>query len=90
MEEFVEEEAARRTARLNLTARLTSLQGFRVAIDPRAEQRHREWAEREIDEALQILPTPRQPADVLEPTRALQRCQGCRTRTDAMPAAVAA
>jgi Ser/Thr protein kinase RdoA (MazF antagonist) len=42
----------------------------RVAIDPRAEQRHREWAEREIDEALRILPTPRQLADVLALTRA--------------------
>jgi Ser/Thr protein kinase RdoA (MazF antagonist) len=42
----------------------------RVAIDPRAEHRHREWAEREIDEALRILPTPRQLADVLELTRA--------------------
>jgi Ser/Thr protein kinase RdoA (MazF antagonist) len=30
------------------------------------EQRHREWAEREIDEALQILPTPRQLTDVLD------------------------
>jgi len=41
-----------------------------IAIDPRAEPRHREWAEREIDEALRILPTPRQLADVLELTRA--------------------
>jgi Ser/Thr protein kinase RdoA (MazF antagonist) len=40
-----------------------------IAIDPRAEPRHREWAEREIDEALHILPTPRQLADVLELTR---------------------
>ncbi|MGI5282261.1 phosphotransferase enzyme family protein [Nonomuraea polychroma] len=38
----------------------------RVAIAPEAEPRHREWAEREIDEALRILPTPRQLADVLE------------------------
>lgn len=37
-----------------------------VAIDPRTERRHREWAEREIDEALEILPTPRQLANVLE------------------------
>ncbi|MEW1845300.1 aminoglycoside phosphotransferase family protein [Nonomuraea angiospora] len=37
----------------------------RVALDPRAERRHREWAEREIDEALRILPTPRQLSDVL-------------------------
>jgi Ser/Thr protein kinase RdoA (MazF antagonist) len=41
-----------------------------VAIEPRAERRHREWAEREIDEALRILPTPRQLAEVLELTRA--------------------
>jgi len=41
-----------------------------VAIDPQAERRHREWAEREIDEALRILPTLRQLADVLELTRA--------------------
>ena len=41
-----------------------------IAIDPRAEPRHREWAEREIDEALRILPTPRQLADVLDLTRA--------------------
>lgn len=40
----------------------------RVAIDPGAEQRHREWAEREISEALRILPTPRQLADVLKVT----------------------
>ncbi|MFI6741722.1 phosphotransferase enzyme family protein [Nonomuraea sp. NPDC050451] len=37
----------------------------RIALDPTAEPRHREWAEREIDEALRILPTPRQLADVL-------------------------
>ncbi|MEV6037209.1 phosphotransferase [Nonomuraea sp. NPDC052116] len=37
----------------------------RVALDPKAERRHREWAEREIDEGLRILPTPRQLADVL-------------------------
>jgi Ser/Thr protein kinase RdoA (MazF antagonist) len=30
----------------------------RIAIDPRTEPRHREWAEREVDEALRILPTP--------------------------------
>jgi Ser/Thr protein kinase RdoA (MazF antagonist) len=40
----------------------------RVAIDPRAELRHRMWAEREIDETLRILPTPRQLADVLDLT----------------------
>lgn len=44
-----------------------------IALDPQAERRHREWAEREIDEALRILPTPRQLADVLELTRARQR-----------------
>ena len=42
----------------------------RVSLDPRAERRHRDWAEREIDEALRILPTPRQLADVLQLTRA--------------------
>jgi Ser/Thr protein kinase RdoA (MazF antagonist) len=42
----------------------------RVALDPHAEPRHREWAEREIDEALRLLPTPRQLADVLELTHA--------------------
>jgi Ser/Thr protein kinase RdoA (MazF antagonist) len=31
-----------------------------IALDPRTEQQHREWAEREIDEALTILPTPRE------------------------------
>jgi Ser/Thr protein kinase RdoA (MazF antagonist) len=43
----------------------------RVATDPRAEPRHREWAEREIDEALRILPTPQHLADVLQLTRRL-------------------
>jgi Ser/Thr protein kinase RdoA (MazF antagonist) len=43
----------------------------RVAVDPRAERRHREWAEREIDEALRILPTPERLADVLTLTRAV-------------------
>jgi aminoglycoside phosphotransferase (APT) family kinase protein len=41
----------------------------RVAADPAAEPRHREWAEREIDEGLRTLPTPRQLAEVLELTR---------------------
>jgi Ser/Thr protein kinase RdoA (MazF antagonist) len=41
-----------------------------VALDPRAERRDRDWAEREIDEALRILPTPQQLADVLELTHA--------------------
>ncbi|WP_170223476.1 phosphotransferase enzyme family protein [Nonomuraea turkmeniaca] len=44
----------------------------RVAVDPTAEQRHREWAEREIDEALRILPSPRQLAEVLELARAAE------------------
>ncbi|QFY14511.1 phosphotransferase [Nonomuraea phyllanthi] len=38
----------------------------RIAVDSEAEPRHREWAEREIDEMLRILPTPRQLADVLQ------------------------
>jgi hypothetical protein len=42
----------------------------RAALDPQAEPRHCEGAEREIDEGLRILPTPRQLADVLEMTRA--------------------
>ncbi|WP_431922066.1 phosphotransferase enzyme family protein [Nonomuraea jabiensis] len=42
----------------------------RVALDPEAERRHRDWAEREIDESLRILPTPRQLADVLALTAA--------------------
>jgi Ser/Thr protein kinase RdoA (MazF antagonist) len=42
----------------------------RVAMDPLAEPRHREWAEREIDEALRILPTPGQLAAVLKLTSA--------------------
>ncbi|MGW0802399.1 phosphotransferase [Nonomuraea sp. NPDC002799] len=37
----------------------------RVALDQGAEPRHREWAEREIDEFLRLLPTPGQLADVL-------------------------
>jgi Ser/Thr protein kinase RdoA (MazF antagonist) len=53
-----------------LASRLNFLLGqTAVAIDPRAEPRHREWAESEIEEALQILPTPRQLADVLALTR---------------------
>jgi len=32
----------------------------RLALDPRTEPRHREWAEREIDAMLRIMPTPRQ------------------------------
>jgi Ser/Thr protein kinase RdoA (MazF antagonist) len=41
----------------------------RVALDPRAELRRREWAAREIDELLHIMPTPDQLADVLAVTR---------------------
>ena len=41
-----------------------------IALDPQAEQRHRDWAEREIDEALTVLPTPRQLTAVLELTHA--------------------
>ena len=40
----------------------------RLALDPRTEPRHREWAEREIDMLLHIMPTPRQLADVLAVT----------------------
>ncbi|GGT26839.1 phosphotransferase enzyme family protein [Nonomuraea spiralis] len=41
----------------------------RVAVDAGAERRHRDWAEREIDETLRITPTPRLLADVLERVR---------------------
>lgn len=41
-----------------------------VAIDPATEREDREWAEREIDEALRILPTSQQLADVLAMARA--------------------
>jgi Ser/Thr protein kinase RdoA (MazF antagonist) len=40
----------------------------RVALDPAAEPRHREWAEREIEETLLLTPTPRHMADVLAVT----------------------
>jgi Ser/Thr protein kinase RdoA (MazF antagonist) len=40
------------------------LRQVRIAIDPAAEPQHRDWAEREIDEALRILPTPAQLAGV--------------------------
>jgi Ser/Thr protein kinase RdoA (MazF antagonist) len=53
------------TSRLNFLLLQTG-----IAIDPRAEPRHRDWAEREIDEALGILPTPQQLVDVLDLTRA--------------------
>lgn len=46
-------------SRLNFLLRQTA-----VALDPAAEPRHRDWAEREIDEALRILPTPAQLADL--------------------------
>jgi hypothetical protein len=42
-----------------------------IAIDPQAGPRDRDWAEREIDESLRILPTPQQLADVLELTRSI-------------------
>jgi hypothetical protein len=42
-----------------------------IALDPQTEQRHHHWAEREIDEALTILPTPQQLTAVLTLTRAL-------------------
>ena len=51
--------------RLNFLWRQT-----RIATDPAAEARHRAWAEREIAEALDILPTPQQLADVLQMTGA--------------------
>lgn len=41
----------------------------RLALDPRTEPGHREWAEREIDELLHLMPTPRQLAEVLAVTR---------------------
>ncbi|GHJ44131.1 hypothetical protein Cs7R123_14730 [Catellatospora sp. TT07R-123] len=36
-----------------------------VALDPAAEPRHRDWAEREIDETLRLVPSPGQLARVL-------------------------
>jgi aminoglycoside phosphotransferase (APT) family kinase protein len=41
------------SSRLNFLYRQTG-----IALDTAAEQRHREWAVQEIDEALRILPTP--------------------------------
>jgi hypothetical protein len=42
-----------------LTHRLNVLlDQARLALDPRTVPRHREWAEREIDELLRIMPTP--------------------------------
>jgi Ser/Thr protein kinase RdoA (MazF antagonist) len=40
-----------------------------IANDPDTEQRHRDWALREIDEALQILPTRQQLTEALTMTR---------------------
>ncbi|MEU8396835.1 aminoglycoside phosphotransferase family protein [Nonomuraea sp. NPDC048892] len=45
----------------------------RIALDQDAEPRHRAWAEREIDEALRIMPAPAQLAAVLE---ALEQSRG--------------
>jgi Ser/Thr protein kinase RdoA (MazF antagonist) len=42
----------------------------RLSLDPATEPRHREWAQREVDDTLRILPRPRHLADVLELTRA--------------------
>ena len=42
---------------------------LRIAADATAERGHRDWAEREIEEALSILPSPRQLDDVLALTR---------------------
>jgi Ser/Thr protein kinase RdoA (MazF antagonist) len=41
-----------------------------VAIDDNAERRHRDWAELEVDRGLQLLPTERVLAEVLDATRA--------------------
>ncbi|SDH84692.1 Ser/Thr protein kinase RdoA involved in Cpx stress response, MazF antagonist [Actinokineospora alba] len=43
-----------------------------IARDPEAQPRHREWAERELEEALRILPTPGQLAEVLAVTRTVR------------------
>jgi Ser/Thr protein kinase RdoA (MazF antagonist) len=53
-------------SRLNFLLRQT-----RIALAPETEPRHRDWAEREIDEALHILPTPGQLDAVLDLTRSL-------------------
>jgi Ser/Thr protein kinase RdoA (MazF antagonist) len=53
-------------ASMLLASRLNFLRSqVRLALDPTTEPRHREWAEREIDEALSILPTPEQLSTVL-------------------------
>nr|WP_231127336.1 aminoglycoside phosphotransferase family protein [Motilibacter aurantiacus] len=50
-----------------VASRLNFLQHeLRVALDPSAEQGHRDWATREVDEALRILPTARQLHAVLD------------------------
>ncbi|NUT33080.1 MAG: phosphotransferase [Hamadaea sp.] len=41
----------------------------RIALDPETEPQHREWAEREVEEAQRILPTPRHFTDVLRALR---------------------
>ncbi|MGH3860130.1 phosphotransferase enzyme family protein [Actinokineospora sp.] len=50
--------------RLNFLLKQTT-----IALDPQVELHHREWAEREIDEALRTLPTPEQLTNVLTLTR---------------------
>ena len=44
---------------------------LRMFLDERTGGEHRAWAETEIDEALRILPTPGQLAEVLDLTRSL-------------------
>ncbi|MEV0383153.1 phosphotransferase [Nonomuraea sp. NPDC050643] len=49
-----------------LATRLNFVLGqSRLALDPRTEPRHREWAEHEIDGTLDVLPTPRRLSEVL-------------------------
>lgn len=53
-----------------IASRLNFLLGqTRIALDEEAEPRHREWAEREIGEALRILPTPAHLTAVLDLAR---------------------
>jgi Ser/Thr protein kinase RdoA (MazF antagonist) len=57
-------------ASMLLASRLNFLRSqVRLALDPTTEPRHRDWAEREIAEALDILPTPDQLTTVLEAVR---------------------
>nr|WP_231134864.1 phosphotransferase [Motilibacter deserti] len=50
-----------------VAARLNFLRlQLRIALDPHASREHRAWADQEIDEALRILPTPRQLGEALE------------------------